>query len=181
MGCSSESLSSDSSAKAGPNAGAGVGKDSGGEDSDNASRNSETPGNGANAAQDSGKGTNSAPDFGNATNPVQDSGVAPAESPDWIAVKNSFGILTTIAGAGKSDDGNEWQSSFEGGPATDAELSRPHMALTDAAGNIYIADKLSHGIRKVTPDGTIHTAAGTNVSGNARDSAIPAVEGACEA
>ena len=100
------------------------------------------------------------------------------ETADWTRVKTRFSILSTIAGKGSLDNGNDWAPSFEGGSATAAELSRPHMALTDASGNLYIADKESHAIRKVTPDGTIHTVAGTNASGNAPDAATPALEGA---
>jgi streptogramin lyase len=37
--------------------------------------------------------------------------------------------------------------------------------MADAVGNIFIADKDSHSILKVTPDGTIHTAAGTHIGG----------------
>ncbi len=55
------------------------------------------------------------------------------------------------------------------GAAVSAELSNPHMAVADAAGNIYIADKESHAILKVTPTGTIHTAAGTHVAGYSTD------------
>src|SRR5207248_323180 len=41
-----------------------------------------------------------------------------------------------------------------------AELSHPHIAMADRAGNIYIADKEAHSIRKVLPDGRIFTVAG---------------------
>ncbi len=89
----------------------------------------------------------------------------------------SFGTLRTVAGSGTVDTGrNGWQASFEGGPATAADLSTPHMALGDADGNIYIADKEAHAIRKVTPDGTIHTIAGMNVSGDDGDEPGPGTE-----
>jgi streptogramin lyase len=83
----------------------------------------------------------------------------------------SFSTLTTIAGAGGSTGAgvNKWQSAFENGPATSALLSRPHIAMSDSAGNIFIADKDAHGVRKVRPDGTIVTVAGTSVAGNGPD------------
>lgn len=90
---------------------------------------------------------------------------------------SSFGTLTTLAGAGGSTStANKWQTSFEGGPATSALLSRPHIALGDDAGNIYIADKEGHGIRKVRPDGTIVTVAGTSQPGNGPDTPTPATQ-----
>ncbi len=89
----------------------------------------------------------------------------------------SYNLLTTVAGAGgDTADVNKWQDAFEGGPATDALLSRPHIAMADAAGNIFIADKSAHAVRKVTPDGLLHTVAGTNGPGNAPDSSSPATE-----
>jgi hypothetical protein len=69
---------------------------------------------------------------------------------------------------------DNWQPSFEGGAGTDAELSRPHFAMADGAGNIYIADKDAHAIRKVSSDGTISTVAGTGVEGDGPDSAMVA-------
>lgn len=83
----------------------------------------------------------------------------------------SFNLLSTIAGKGDIDDkgDNGWLKTYEGGPATAAELSRPHMAMADSAGNIYIADKDAHAIRKVTPDGIITTVAGTNSAGDGGD------------
>jgi hypothetical protein len=88
----------------------------------------------------------------------------------------SYGILHTIAGngdAGYSDPGedvtNYWQSSFEGGYATNAALSRPHFAMDDNFSNVFIVDKDSHSVLKVTPDGRIHTVANTHVAGNGPD------------
>ena len=87
-----------------------------------------------------------------------------------------FGLLTTVAGAGGTtiSPSNKWDPASEGGPATNAWLSRPHIAMADRAGNIYIADKEAHGIRKVTPDGTIHTVAGTNQPGFGTTNPAPA-------
>ena len=85
---------------------------------------------------------------------------------------NSYGLLHTIAGNGFGgvDGVNYWQPGFEGGYATNAALSRPHFAMADAEGNVFIVDKNSHSVLKVTPDGRIHTAAGTHASGNGPDS-----------
>ena len=84
---------------------------------------------------------------------------------------NSYGLLHTIAGNGFGgiDGVNYWQPGFEGGYATNATLSRPHIAVADTAGNVFIADKNSHSILKVTPDGRIHTVAGTHAAGNGPD------------
>jgi len=99
---------------------------------------------------------------------------SPGAASNWNAVRASFGLLEKRAGLGLADTGNEWQPAFEGGPATAAELSRPHITLSDGAGNLYIADKEAHGIRKVTPDGIITTVAGTNVAGDGGDGPAPA-------
>jgi sugar lactone lactonase YvrE len=84
---------------------------------------------------------------------------------------NSYGLLHTIAGNGFGgiDGVNYWQPGFESGYATNATLSRPHIAVADTAGNVFIADKNSHSILKVTPDGRIHTVAGTHAAGNGPD------------
>jgi hypothetical protein len=85
----------------------------------------------------------------------------------------SYGLLRTVAGngAGRTDTVNYWLSEYEGGFATNAALSRPHFAMADAAGNIFIADKDSHSVLKISRDGRIHTAAGTHVSGTGADTA----------
>lgn len=93
----------------------------------------------------------------------------------------SYGLLHTIAGngdAGYSDPGedvtNYWQPGFEGGYATNAALSRPHFAMADDAGNVFIVDKDSDSILKVTPDGRIHTVAGTHAIGDGPDTSTMA-------
>jgi sugar lactone lactonase YvrE len=52
--------------------------------------------------------------------------------------------------------------SGDGGPATSAELSSPFGLAIDSSGRLYIVDQFSNNIvRRVTPDGTISTFAGT--------------------
>ena len=87
---------------------------------------------------------------------------------EFQALLATFGNLTTVAGTGNISEKNVsgWQASMEGASALDAELSRPHMAMADSAGNIFIADMDAHAIRKVTPLGAIHTVAGMNVAGD---------------
>lgn len=82
-----------------------------------------------------------------------------------------YGVLETIAGKGEvgTDGSNGWRESFEGGFATNANLSRPHFAMADDADNVFIVDKDSHSVLKVTPDGRIHTVAGTHVVGDDGD------------
>lgn len=100
---------------------------------------------------------------------------SPCEYESLVA---NYDLLTTLAGTGniRTKEHNGWSASFEGGPAVDAELSRPHNALADGAGNVYIADKDAHAIRKVSPDGIITTVAGTNIAGNGEDAAGPGTE-----
>lgn len=89
----------------------------------------------------------------------------------------SYGILHTIAGSGADsgmDNVNFWQPGFEGGYATNATLSRPHFAMDDDAGDIFIVDKNSDAVEKVTADGRIHTVAGTHAVGNGPDNSAPA-------
>jgi hypothetical protein len=88
---------------------------------------------------------------------------------------NCYGVIETIAGngVGGTDGTNYWQLRYEGGFATNAALSRPHFAMADAAGNVFIVDKDSHSVLKVSRDGRIHTVAGTHVAGDGGTSAAP--------
>lgn len=97
-----------------------------------------------------------------------DGEVTPTSSFERLVAR--YDVLSTIAGKGAVRDlGNEWSPSFEGGPATAAELSRPHMAMADSLGRVFIADKEAHAIRRVDLDGTIHTVAGTGEVGDDGD------------
>ncbi len=61
------------------------------------------------------------------------------------------------------------RSRGDGGQATLALLNHPSGVTADPAGNFYIADRDNNKIRKVTPDGTIATIAGTGTAGNTGD------------
>ena len=63
--------------------------------------------------------------------------------------------ITTIAGSGSSGYGGD------GGPAISATLNGPNGIAVDTAGNIYVSDSYNQVIRKITPDGTINTIAGS--------------------
>lgn len=100
----------------------------------------------------------------------------PATLQGFTNLVRAYGLLETVAGigAGQTDGVSYWQPWYEGGSAAWAALSRPHVAMADRAGNIYIADKNSHSILRVTPDGTIHTHAGTHVGGFNGEGPAPA-------
>lgn len=95
-----------------------------------------------------------------------------------IEIFSHYGTIETIAGTGliETKGENGWQEAFEGGSATSAELSRPHIAQADAAGNLYIADKDGHGIRRVDASGVITTVAGTSSAGSDGTGPAPATE-----
>ncbi|MET9931167.1 MULTISPECIES: RICIN domain-containing protein [unclassified Streptomyces] len=73
------------------------------------------------------------------------------------------GTITTVAGTGTAG------FSGDGGPATSARLDRPYGLAFDSTGTLYISDFKNHRVRKVTPDGTITTVAGTASKGSAGD------------
>jgi len=78
------------------------------------------------------------------------------------------GVIGTVAGIGGSGPGG-FGFSGDGGPATAARLNSPSAVAVDGAGNLFIADRNNHRIRKVTPDGVIGTVAGTGTSGFSGD------------
>jgi hypothetical protein len=79
------------------------------------------------------------------------------------------GTITTIAGNGIP---SFWG---DGGPATEANLQYPTGVALDHDGNVFIADAANHRIRRIDPDGTITTVAGTGGAGFAGDGG-PATE-----
>lgn len=60
-------------------------------------------------------------------------------------IANGTGIITTIAGKGKT----KTPGLGDGGPATQATLGRPHGVAVGPDGGLYIADTQSHRIRVV--------------------------------
>ncbi|MCW3121850.1 MAG: hypothetical protein JWQ38_1342, partial [Flavipsychrobacter sp.] len=57
-----------------------------------------------------------------------------------------------------------------GGPATSAQMNNPYSVATDAAGNLYVADRSNNIIRKINTAGIITTFAGTGTAGFSGDS-----------
>ncbi len=69
-------------------------------------------------------------------------------------------IITTIAGRGQTPG-----FSGDGGQAEDALLKQPRDSEIGPDGSLYIADTNNNRIRRIWPDGTITTVAGTGAAG----------------
>lgn len=65
------------------------------------------------------------------------------------------GIISTVAGTGESG------YTGDGGLATNAMLSAPSGLVTDDSGSLYISSAGNYVVRRVLPNGTIETIAGT--------------------
>jgi RHS repeat-associated protein len=77
------------------------------------------------------------------------------------------GVIDTVAG-----DGNPG-SSGDGGPAKDAEIGSPSGVDVGRDGTVYVADRIHHRIRRISPEGTITTFAGSGHSGGDGDGGPP--------
>ena len=78
---------------------------------------------------------------------------------DRIRKVDSAGVITTVAGTGRTGFGGD------GGPAVQAQLRGPAGVAVDGAGNLFIADSFNDRIRKVDSAGVITTVAGTGRTG----------------
>lgn len=75
------------------------------------------------------------------------------------------GLVSTLAGGayGAAD-----------GQGTAAQFNQPNGVTVDGNGIVYVADSWNHTIRKILPNGTVSTLAGTAGSGGSTDGAGPA-------
>jgi NHL repeat-containing protein len=71
--------------------------------------------------------------------------------------------IATVAGTGTAG------YSGDGGPATAAELNHPRGLAIAPGGGFAIADAFGETVRRVLPDGTIETVAGTGTAGYSGD------------
>jgi len=69
---------------------------------------------------------------------------------------DTSGSVSVVAGGGAFSS-----SLGDGGPATKAYLNEPRGLAVDSAGNLYIADFGNNRVRRVSPGGTIASAAGS--------------------
>ena len=69
------------------------------------------------------------------------------------------GVVSTLAGSGAE--------GADDGAGTKASFNSPGSLAVDAAGNVYVTDNANNLIRKITPDGTVSTLAGSGSSGAA--------------
>jgi ABC-type branched-subunit amino acid transport system substrate-binding protein len=82
---------------------------------------------------------------------------------DRIRAISPDGMVTTLAGSGKQ--------GFKDGPPEQAEFNAPWKLTLAADGTLYVADGVAifergnHAIRRVAPDGTVSTVAGTGQPG----------------
>jgi len=73
------------------------------------------------------------------------------------------GVVSTFAGSTKG---------FADGKGEAAQFNNPSGLEVDKEGNVYVADRANHRIRKITPNGDVTTIAGTGSAGNVNGNAL---------
>lgn len=90
-------------------------------------------------------------------------------------VEARSGIITTVAGSGQAGYGGD------GGPATLAAFNEPYGIALDRAGNIYVADRHNHCVRRIdAASGIVTTFAGNGSAGYSGDGGPAARAGLVE-
>ena len=80
------------------------------------------------------------------------------EGNNMIRKITSLGVVTTVAGSGSAGANN--------GIGAAASFDGPAGIAVDGSGNLYVADSNNNLIRKITPNGTVSTLAGTGSPGS---------------
>ena len=79
---------------------------------------------------------------------------------------NSAGLVSIFAGSGDTGSAN--------GAGIASSFYFPNSLAVDVGGNVYVSDGVNDLIRKITPDGTVSTLAGSGVAGAADGTGIAA-------
>jgi PKD repeat protein len=82
---------------------------------------------------------------------------------DRVRKVTATGVIATIAGTGDAG------FAGDGGQATSAQLRNPFGVAVDVVGNVYIADRDNHRVRRVDAAGVITSVAGTETFGFSGD------------
>ena len=77
-----------------------------------------------------------------------------------LLVPNSYPQCTTVYSVGNGSTG-----SFNGPPASLVTFNQPHGVALDASLNAVVADRYSHQLRLVSPNGTVSSFAGAGLPG----------------
>jgi RHS repeat-associated protein len=88
--------------------------------------------------------------------------IADAVMPSVRCVRSN-GLIETVLGDGTDATGGD------GGPGAKAEIQEPLGLAVGPDDSLYVADYEANRIRKLAPDGTVSTVAGTGASGNSGD------------
>jgi len=113
---------------------------------------------------DGGPATSAALNFVHGASPMPDGGFILADNMN-SAIRRVWpdGTITTVAGTGVAG------YNGDGGPANRAQINAPRAVAALPDGGFLIPDANNHRIRRVWPDGTITTVAGTGVQGFSGD------------
>ncbi|MCP5526849.1 MAG: hypothetical protein H7A47_08600 [Verrucomicrobiales bacterium] len=123
----------------------------------------ETIGGGGDRVWDSGPaiGAGIAP-YGIAVDPAGNAVFASYRPYNRIQRITPDGAIETLAGGGTASPG-------DGRPAIEAGLVQPYGLTLGPDGSIYFSEERAHRVRRIDPNGILHTVAGTGVAGFAGD------------